>query len=432
MRATLMNGTRLALVAAVTIAVGCGGGGSGSGKIGGGSSGGSTGSGGMQTPQVVTFDILEEGQQSQHPLATAGGELVVRDNATWLQFWGQHKPNTRPLAVDFAQQQVICVFQGQQPSTGYAIDTQQAVQTGQDIELEVAERTPAPGSIQSRVITFPYQLVSFAASTGSVMVKRYDQLHTESLDKGDVSYHRYNDHLFTGAIEVFTDEAPFLSFWADHKSGLSPTPRPPSVVFTQDMVIAALQGYRTNGGFGITVVDVLLEQTGGELIILVEKDEVTGLTSVITNPFEVVKVPRGSFQTITVREDVEVPTTSLAQSSTSGYRYGDSSFTGENRAVLDDASWQQVWSDHTSNVIPAPQLPTVDFATESVVVAWMGYRTTGGYAIAVDSVVLTWKGDAEITLLSTAPAPGSITTQVITNPVDMVKVPKFTGALRVR
>jgi hypothetical protein len=68
----------------------------------------------------------------------------------------------------------------------------------------------------------------------------------------------------------------------------------------------------------------------------------------------------------------------------------------------------------------AGELPPVDaetFRTHAVVAAFLGYRNTGGYSVSIRALPGGVLGVAE-----SAPPPGSITTQVITNPFKVVSV----------
>ncbi len=396
--------------------------------------GGSTTPGGMVTPREVPFTVLDRGQHSAHPLATAGGHEVVRNGRAWLQFWSQHRPNSTPPQLDFASEQAIALFLGRSPTSGYGVAVDHVVRLGDALRLHVFEYSPAPGSTQMQVVTRPYEIIGLERTGGTVTLLPYEQLHPEQLERGEISYHRYNDPNFGGSLEVFTDEQPFLRFWNDHVSGRTPTPRPPRVNFAQEMVVAALQGYRPNGGYGIRVVDVHAQRSGERLVVTLEQDEAGGFASVITNPYELVKLPRRPFQRVVVRRNREVPLQAVPGGSgpVSGYRYGDAQFRGELRVVRDDAAWQRLWAQHTANVQPQPAPPTVDFSRQCVIVAWMGHRSTGGYAIAISKVVIDWREDATVTIQRTSPPPGSITTQVITNPVAMVIVPRFGGTVRER
>ena len=78
---------------------------------------------------------------------------------------------------------------------------------------------------------------------------------------------------------------------------------------------------------------------------------------------------------------------------------------------------------------PGSNTPPVDFEREMVIVVATGSRPTGGYSIAVDSVVAE---DASLLVAVTETAPGStcMTTQAFTAPAAAVRLARFEGAVR--
>ena len=104
-----------------------------------------------------------------------------------------------------------------------------------------------------------------------------------------------------------------------------------------------------------------------------------------------------------------------------------SGFSDSTRLVVRTQSqWNEVWARIAGNATPAPEAPEIDFATEMVIVAAMGTRPSGGYAIRIDRVArrgnTLW---AEVT--STTPGSGCMSTAALTAPVDAVVVQKTTG-----
>jgi len=99
------------------------------------------------------------------------------------------------------------------------------------------------------------------------------------------------------------------------------------------------------------------------------------------------------------------------------------------RIVVRDANtWQQVWSSIWRGSSPEPPIPQVDFASAIVVVAAMGERLTGGFTILIDSASETTAG-LSIRIRSISPGAGCVTTQALTQPVDVARMPRRTGAV---
>lgn len=84
--------------------------------------------------------------------------------------------------------------------------------------------------------------------------------------------------------------------------------------------------------------------------------------------------------------------------------------------------WLAFWSEFTGNVQPPPEAPSVDFATQMVIVATMGARNTGGYAISVEGVFED-DGRLIVQVLEQSPGSSCLTTQALTAPATAVIAP---------
>ena len=80
---------------------------------------------------------------------------------------------------------------------------------------------------------------------------------------------------------------------------------------------------------------------------------------------------------------------------------------------------------------PEPALPDVDFAREMVVVAALGERRSGGYAIVLDSA--TGRGGTLVVHLRTrSPDARCAVTGALTQPVDAARLPRHDGPVEFR
>ena len=94
------------------------------------------------------------------------------------------------------------------------------------------------------------------------------------------------------------------------------------------------------------------------------------------------------------------------------------------RIVISDAkAWRKVWEQIHTPFSPQPPLPEIDFSRELVVVVALGTRPTGGYGIIVDRA---YQRDNRLEIIVRKQTPGKTcgTTQAITQPVDIARVPK--------
>ena len=88
------------------------------------------------------------------------------------------------------------------------------------------------------------------------------------------------------------------------------------------------------------------------------------------------------------------------------------------------AEWAALWKTHDYDH-PAP---AIDFNRDMALAVFMGSRPTGGYTTEIVSVD-AHDGKIAVGYRETAPAPGTITVQVLTSPFHIVTVPKQAGAV---
>lgn len=92
-------------------------------------------------------------------------------------------------------------------------------------------------------------------------------------------------------------------------------------------------------------------------------------------------------------------------------------------AARDADQWQALWAEHARIQVPAPPPPQVDFERNTVVFVSAGSRPTGGYALAVERAEV-YQGKLSISARESAPQPGSMLTQALTAPFEIVLVPR--------
>jgi hypothetical protein len=71
---------------------------------------------------------------------------------------------------------------------------------------------------------------------------------------------------------------------------------------------------------------------------------------------------------------------------------------------------------------PVPPVPVVDFTTHAMVLAAIGTRNSGGYTVALDSLVTFEAGTAVFTT-ETRPGGSCFVTAALTQPVVAVRAP---------
>lgn len=95
------------------------------------------------------------------------------------------------------------------------------------------------------------------------------------------------------------------------------------------------------------------------------------------------------------------------------------------QAVIKEGdSWKQMWDKiHCKVISPVPPLPEIDFSREMLVVVGLGARSSGGYGIVIHSA---FEKDGKLAIIVRKLKPGKncFTTQALTQPVDIVRLPK--------
>ena len=91
--------------------------------------------------------------------------------------------------------------------------------------------------------------------------------------------------------------------------------------------------------------------------------------------------------------------------------------------VRSQQDFATAWAAIFNNSSPQPPVPNVDFTQEMVIIALSGSKPSGGYCIAVEHAA----GDrrsATVTVRSVGPTASNTILPVITNPYDIVRVPR--------
>ena len=111
-----------------------------------------------------------------------------------------------------------------------------------------------------------------------------------------------------------------------------------------------------------------------------------------------------------------------------------SGITDSLRALIrDSVAWRALWQRVNRPFIPEPTLPQVDFHRDMVVVAALGARSTGGYDVVIEGADQdAAAGGIEVAVRRTAPAAGCPVAAVVTQPVDLAKIPASDQPVRFR
>lgn len=102
---------------------------------------------------------------------------------------------------------------------------------------------------------------------------------------------------------------------------------------------------------------------------------------------------------------------------------GNSQVRAERMTVIrDEQALDRVWSE----IAPRGDRPAVDFEQDMVLAVFMGERRTGGYQIRVEEVQREGEG-IRVGVRMRAPGPNCMTTQALTQPYQIVRLPRVDG-----
>lgn len=90
--------------------------------------------------------------------------------------------------------------------------------------------------------------------------------------------------------------------------------------------------------------------------------------------------------------------------------------------IRDQKTWRVVWKRVNPGLNNSP-LPAVNFSKDMLIVAALGRRGTGGYGIIVDKAYRVGK-KVKVEVLSISPGKGCMLPQALTEPVDIVRIPR--------
>ncbi len=91
--------------------------------------------------------------------------------------------------------------------------------------------------------------------------------------------------------------------------------------------------------------------------------------------------------------------------------------------VETEGEWMEFWSQHQASVIPAPELPPVDFSREMVVAVVDQDEPSGGYGFEISAIVVN-EGRLDVLVTREAPGPDCVVTAEITRPFHIVRTAK--------
>lgn len=97
---------------------------------------------------------------------TNKSEIVIQDEANYIHYWSQIDVDSSSSLADinFNQTMLILVSSGERSSSGYQVEITKIEESESNLEVYYTTTNPADNCTQNTVITYPYCLVTAAAS----------------------------------------------------------------------------------------------------------------------------------------------------------------------------------------------------------------------------------------------------------------------------
>ncbi len=102
-------------------------------------------------------------------------------------------------------------------------------------------------------------------------------------------------------IQLIKSEGEWERIWQMAQGKVEPLPQLPTVDFDKSYVIAAFMGERSSSGYHIEIDKI--EKNGKKLQVHVKKYETPGMLTVMTQPYTLVRVPKGNYK-LEVNEEI--------------------------------------------------------------------------------------------------------------------------------
>ncbi|MBU6323814.1 MAG: protease complex subunit PrcB family protein [Patescibacteria group bacterium] len=113
------------------------------------------------TAVTVPVPVTELGAGTVTATATSKVNYRIQDSAALAKLWSMaYGASTTPPAVDFSTDDVVAVFAGPEPTTGYAIAVTRVEDAADGRLITIALSKPDSSCIEADTVTSPYEIVT--------------------------------------------------------------------------------------------------------------------------------------------------------------------------------------------------------------------------------------------------------------------------------
>jgi hypothetical protein len=115
---------------------------------------------------AITTLTKGEGASSQ---ITENSEKIISNSTEYTELLTKLSAPTPDTKVNFDQETVIAILQGQKPSGSFSTEITDILETDTEIVINYKEKSPSPECISTTVITSPFHLVKIPKTTKKVV-----------------------------------------------------------------------------------------------------------------------------------------------------------------------------------------------------------------------------------------------------------------------
>jgi hypothetical protein len=151
------------------------------------------------------------------------------------------------------------------------------------------------------------KIVTIYILSSILLILGCSAVNRKTIPDGPVQYSVILSGTHSGAsdyqVKLITNQKEWENIWQTAMGGEEPLPNITTIDFGHQYVIAAFMGQRRSSGYKIEISSI--EKQGPVLKVTVKKYETPGMLTIITNPFTLVRVPRGNYKLEVSEESVQ-------------------------------------------------------------------------------------------------------------------------------
>lgn len=412
---------------------------------------------------AIPFETVDEGDASG---IEERRTVVARNASAFEELWSAHTSQgaADPAIPDInlSETMVIGVFKGTSPDGCHGAEITDITGRADGSILVEADLYEVTGVACTEQITTPFHIVKLDRYDADVT---FDLTETtrpaedgESPDDGPVPVEPLDQGQQSG-IEtrrevVVRNASHWTTLWHEHAEDDNATP--PSVDFSQRIVLAAFRGQSPDTCHGTEIINVTRQD--GRLTVTVEhyRVEAAACGQAITYPFHMVTVPASEAE---VRWEVEETTRGAPGDDDGEGDAGDpgeqGSYTCRKRSDASDGpaagsnvsfetvdqgqqsgleevclttarnetAWRDLWTAHQSRASDPDPRPEVDFSTRMIVAIFKGQSPDGCHGASIEN--LTVDNSTLVVHGAFVVVEGAACHQAVTYPFHIVETDRY-------